>query len=432
MTPAAGSLRGGAAATAVEPPQVSESPAGARRQIALLAACQALLQVNSVALVAVNGLAGLALAPAPPWATLPVTVYFVGAALATLPASLAMGRFGRRAGFVFGAASGAVGAAIGAVAMLAGSFAGLCAGSFALGIYNAFAQYLRFAAVDVAEACGHDARERAMSWVLAGGIAGGFVGPELASLTREALPVTYAGSFAALAAVALIALVLASRLRIPAPAATGAATRRPLARIVVQPEFLVAVGVAAVGFGTMNLLMNATPLAMDRCGFGVAQSTGVIQWHVVAMFAPGFFTGALVRRHGTHAVMLAGCAAMLAAVAVSQHGESAGHFRAALVALGLGWNLMFTGATLLLTTTYTADEKAHAQGVNDLVVFLVMITSSGAAGALVATIGWAELNLTTVPFVVLAAGAIVRSWARPAPAAGTAAPAAPPRQHRTP
>ncbi|GIL05683.1 MAG: MFS transporter [Betaproteobacteria bacterium] len=388
--------------------------ASAQRQIALLIACQALLYVNNVALVAANGLAGLALAPTALLATLPVTAYFVGAALATMPASLAMGRFGHRAGFMFGAAAGATGAAIAAAAVLAGSFAGLCAGSFALGIYNAFAQYLRFAAADVAEAYDASLKERAISWVLAGGIAGGIVGPELSKITRDALPATYAGTFAALAVTASIAFVIASRLRVPAAVASRAAPARPLASVVAQPDFAASVLVSAVSFGAMNLLMNAAPLAMKICGFGYPQSADVIKWHVVAMFAPGFFTGALMRRFGAHAVMLAGCAALFATVAVGQHGGTYWHFWSALVALGLGWNLMFTGATLLLTATYTAGEKAKAQGANDLAVFVVTITSSAASGALVSTNGWAELNLYAAPFIALAAGAIAWSWMRQA------------------
>jgi MFS family permease len=386
------------------------SPSLARRQIGLLVFCQALLYVNSVALVAVNGLAGLALAPSPIWATVPVTSYIIGSALSTMPASLVMGRYGRRAGFMFGAAMGATGAALCCVAVLSHNFALLCAGSLVIGVYNAFAQYLRFAAADVADAYDRSLKERAISWVLAGGIAGGVIGPELSKVSRDWLAATYAGTFAAMALVALVAVIVASRLKIPVKSAGGGGVARPLGQIAKQPTFLVAVLVGAIAYGAMNLLMTATPLAMKVCGFGYPQSADVIKWHVVAMFAPGFFTGALIRRFGIHTIMFTGCLLMFATVGVAHSGLTYWHFWSALVLLGLGWNFMFTGATTLLTTAYEPAEKAKAQGVNDLAVFLVMATSSAASGALLSVSGWLDLNLYAIPFVAIAAAAII--WLR--------------------
>lgn len=388
----------------------ASSSSVAKSQIALLVTCQALLYVNSVALVAVNGLAGLALAPSPLWATLPVTAYVVGSALSTMPASLVMGRFGRRAGFMFGASMGAAGAAMSSLAVLSHSFALLCAGSLVIGVYNAFAQYLRFAAADVADAYDRSLKERAISWVLAGGIAGGILGPELSKVSRDWLDVTYAGTFAAMAVVAVVAAAVASRLRIPAGVGKASGVARPLRQIVQQPAFIVAVLVGAVAYGAMNLLMTATPLAMKVCGFGYPQSADVIKWHVVAMFAPGFFTGALIRRFGIHTIMFTGCLLMFATTAIAHSGLSYWHFWSALVLLGLGWNFMFTGATTLLTTTYQSAEKSKVQGVNDLAIFLVMATSSAASGALLSVTGWLDMNLYAVPFVALAAAAIV--WLR--------------------
>jgi predicted MFS family arabinose efflux permease len=393
---------------------VTPSPSIARRQVLLLVCCQALLYVNSVTLIAVNGLAGLALAPTALLATLPVTTYIVGSALATVPASLAMGRFGRRAGFMFGAAMAVVGTALAATAVQIGSFALLCAGTFVVGLYNAFGQYLRFAAADVADAYDKSIKERAISWVLAGGVAGGILGPELSKLTRDALSAPYAGSYAALAAVALVAFALASRLRIPAAPVHAGGAARPLAVIARDPRFVVAVLVGAIAYGAMNLLMTATPLAMKVCGFGYPEAADVIKWHVVAMFAPGFFTGSLIKRFGVERVALAGCALMFATVAVAHAGLTYWHFWIALVVLGLGWNFMFTAATTLLTTTYRASEKAKAQGVNDLAVFLTMITSSAASGALLSATGWLDLNLYALPFVACAAVALLWLAARPA------------------
>jgi predicted MFS family arabinose efflux permease len=378
----------------------------ARRQITLLVVAQALLYVNNVTLIAINGLAGLALAPSPLWATLPVTTYIVGSALTTVPASLAMGRWGRRAGFMVGAAMGIVGTAIAAMAMLSSSFVMLCAGTFVVGLYNAFAQYLRFAAADVADAYAPTLKERAISWVLAGGIAGGIVGPEMSKLTRELLPASFAGTYVALAVTALIALAVASRLRIPHKADHAHGPARPLAVIAAQPTFIVAVLAGAISFGAMNLLMTATPLAMKVCGFGYPQAADVIKWHVIAMFAPGFFTGSLIRRFGVLQVMLAGCALMFVTVVIAHAGLSYWHFWTALFALGLAWNFMFTGATTLLTSTYTSAEKSKVQGVNDLAVFLTMITSSAASGALLSATGWTDLNLWSLPPVIVTTLAI--------------------------
>ncbi len=392
-------------------------PAEARRQVRLLVLCQALLLINNVTLIAVNGLAGLALAPTPLAATLPVTTYIVGSALATVPASLAMARFGRRAGFMFGTLMGLAGTATAAVGVLAGSFAVLCAGTFVVGLYNAFGQYLRFAAVDAADAYDPPLKERAIAWVLAGGIAGGIIGPELSKFTRTVLAVEYAGSYLALSAIALVALAAASRLRIPLAPATSGGAARPLARIAAQPAFVVAVLAGAISWGAMNLLMTATPLAMRVCGFGYPEAADVIKWHVVAMFAPGLVTGTLIRRFGIHPVMLTGCALMFGTMAVAHHGLTYWHFWTALVLLGVGWNFMFVAATALLTTAYRPAEKAKAQGVNDLVVFLTMITSSAASGALLSATGWTDLNLYALPFIVVATGAVLWLMGRRSPAA---------------
>jgi MFS family permease len=386
---------------------VTANPARARSQIALLVICQALLLINSVTLITVNGLAGLALAPNPLWATLPVTTYIAGSALMTFPASLAMGRFGRRAGFISGATFAITGTLIAALAVHIGSFVLLCFGTFVIGFYNAFGQYLRFAAADVAEAYDPSIKERAISWVLAGGIAGGIVGPELSKLTLGLLPVMFSGAYAALAAVALVSLLIVSRLDIAGHKSAAAGTARPLREIAAQPAFVIAVLVAAISYGAMNLLMTATPLAMKVCGFGYPESADVIKWHVVAMFGPGFFTGNLIRRFGPTRVALAGCVVMGATILVARDGVSYLHFWSALFMLGLGWNLMFTSATTLLTSTYTAAEKAKVQGVNDLAVFLTMISSSAASGALLSATGWHDLNVYSAPFVVCAALALI-------------------------
>jgi MFS family permease len=387
----------------------------AGRQISLLAICQALLYVNNVTLISINGLAGLALSPTPLFATLPITAYIVGSALTTVPASLAMARWGRRAGFMFGSGMGIVGTSTAAFGMLTGSFALLCLGTLCTGVYNAFAQYLRFAAADVADAYDPTLRERAISWVLAGGIAGGLIGPELSKHTVNLLPAAFAASYMVLAAVALVAGAVASRLAIPqAVIAAGAAAARPLGLIARQPAFVVAVAVGAISYGSMNLLMTATPLAMKVCGFGYPDTADVMKWHVVGMFAPGFFTGNLIRRFGVLKIMLTGCVLMFLTVGIAHAGLTYWHFWFALFTLGVGWNFMFVSATTLLTTTYTSAEKAKVQGVNDLTVFTTMISSSAASGALVSTSGWTDLNVYALPALVLATLGAVYLMLRPA------------------
>jgi MFS family permease len=389
--------------------------ATAGRQISLLAICQALLYVNNVTLISINGLAGLALSPTPLYATLPITAYIVGSALTTIPASLAMARWGRRAGFMFGSGMGIVGTSTAAFGMLTGSFALLCLGTLCTGVYNAFAQYLRFAAADVADTYDPALKERAISLVLAGGIAGGLIGPELSKHTVNLLPAAFAASYLVLAAVALVAGLVASRLAIPkAVLSAGAAAARPLAAIARQPEFIVAVAVGAISYGSMNLLMTATPLAMKVCGFGYPDTADVMKWHVVGMFAPGFFTGHLIRRFGVLTIMLAGCVLMFLTVGIAHAGLTYWHFWFALFALGIGWNFMFVGATTLLTTTYTSAEKAKVQGVNDLTVFVTMISSSAASGALVSTRGWTDLNVYALPALALATLGAVVLMLRPA------------------
>jgi MFS family permease len=389
--------------------------ATAGRQISLLAICQALLYVNNVTLISINGLAGLALSPTPLYATLPITAYIVGSALTTVPASFAMARWGRRAGFMFGSGMGIVGTSTAAFGMLTGSFALLCLGTLCTGVYNAFAQYLRFAAADVADTYDPALKERAISLVLAGGIAGGLIGPELSKHTVNLLPAAFAASYLVLAAVALVAGLVASRLAIPkAVLSAGAAAARPLAAIARQPEFIVAVAVGAISYGSMNLLMTATPLAMKVCGFGYPDTADVMKWHVVGMFAPGFFTGHLIRRFGVLTIMLAGCVLMFLTVGIAHAGLTYWHFWFALFALGIGWNFMFVGATTLLTTTYTSAEKAKVQGVNDLTVFVTMISSSAASGALVSTSGWTDLNVYALPALALATLGAVVLMLRPA------------------
>ncbi len=382
-----------------------------RRNVFLLACCQALLLTNAVTLIAINGLAGYALASNKAFATLPNMTYVLGAAIATFPASLWMKRVGRRNGFLTGGAFGLAGAALAAFAVVSGSMALLCAGTLLLGGYNAFGQYYRFAAADAASA---DFKAKAISYVLAGGIAGGIVGPELSKYTRGLWTPDYAASYASLFAICLAAMAVMSFLRIPPPAESTSHERtRSLGKIAAQPVFIVAAAVAALGYAVMNLLMTATPLAMGFCGLPYAAAASVISAHVVAMFAPSFFTGSLIKRFGVLRVMLAGVAAQLACVAVGLSGQLVANFWWALVLLGVGWNFMYIGGTTLLTEAYRPAERAKAQGANEILVFAVQVISSLSSGVLVNTRGWDTLNYVALPLILLAgAAALWLAWAR--------------------
>lgn len=367
------------------------------RNVGLLAACQATLFTNNSTLVAINGLAGLALAPRVALATLPVSCWVLGGALATMPASLHMKRVGRQAGFSSGPFWGIAGALVCATAIYQQLFWLLCCGALLFGVYNAYGQYYRFAAADASPP---DYRPTAISLVLAGGLVGGIAGPALSRWTIDLGQHKFMGAYLALIAMALLAMALLRLIRIPPPsAAERAASGRPLAQIVAQPKFIVAVLSAALGYGVMNFLMTSTPIAMQMCGYAFGATAFVISSHIIAMFSPSFVTGALIRRFGTLPVMLAGAALNLVTVAIALGGIAIAHFWWALVLLGIGWNFLYTGGTTLLTETYRPEERAKAQGANDQAIFIMMLISSFTSGATVTTAGWARVNLYAVPLI---------------------------------
>jgi len=376
-----------------------------RKNIALLAACQALLFTNNSTVIALNGLVGYQLAPVKSLATLPVTGWVVGAAVTTFFASLLMRRIGRRAGFTLGASVGIVGASICSAAIWLSSFWLFCFGTLVFGVYNAFGQYYRFAAADVAAP---HWRSRAISYVLAGGLVGGLVGPNVSKFTKDLLPVTYLGAYLTLIVFLVAAIAVLRFLAIPRPTeAESHEPTRPLAEIASQPAFLVAVIAAALGYGVMNLLMTATPLAMGVCGHPYSAAANVISWHVIGMFAPSFFTGSLIQRFGVLRVMLAGVLFNFLCVGAALAGVDVANFWAALVLLGIGWNFLYIGATTLLTEAYRPAEKAKAQGLNDLCIFLTMATSSFSSGMILERNGWQTLNYLSIPFIAAVGFAVV-------------------------
>jgi MFS family permease len=378
-----------------------------RRNVGLLAACQAMLFTNNATLIAVNGLAGLALAPYAALATLPVTCWVLGGALGTMPASLHMKRVGRRRGLSMGTLWGVVGALIAGAAIWLQSFWLLCFATLVWGVYNAYGQYYRFAAADVSTP---EFRSTAISLVLAGGLVGGLLGPALSRWTVDLAGPRFMGAYLALIAFALITMVLLRFIRIPDPTASErSASGRPLAQIAAQPKFVVAVLSSAIGYGVMNFLMVSTPIAMRACGHAYGDAAFVVSWHVVGMFAPSFVTGALIRRLGALPVMLIGALLNFAAIGIALSGIAVAQFWWSMVVLGVGWNFLYIGGTTLLTETYRPEERAKAQGANDQAIFIVMVISSLTSGATVTTAGWERVNLSAIPLVAVVAIALV--WA---------------------
>jgi MFS family permease len=389
----------------------------ARKNVAVLAACQALLFTNNSILITVTGLAGYALAPDKALVTLPVTMYFIGSTLAALPMSLLMKGIGRRAGFTVGAVFAILGSVLSAWAVYASAFWLLCAGVLVLGGYFAAAQYYRFAAADSVPA---DFKSQAISLVMAGGIVGGFLGPETSKLTNDAVTGhAYVGAYVSLVAFAIISIVLLRWLDIPAPpAAERKDAGRPMTAIARQAAFVVAVLSGMVSYGVMNLLMTATPLAMMDAHHPFGDAAFVIQWHMVAMFAPSLITGAIIQRFGLLPVMLTGVALNIVCVVIALAGMDVMHFWFALVLLGVGWNFLFVGATSLLTESHTPAERAKVQGVNDALIFLTLVVSSLSSGALFTYQGWQTMNTWAVPFLLLAgAGLAWLAWLRRQPRA---------------
>lgn len=368
----------------------------------LLSLCQGLFLTNNVVFIAINGLVGLQLAPFGWMATLPVMGYVVGGALATPLVARTQTLWGRKVSFQIGLAVGAGSAALCAWAAFSANFWLLCAATMVAGYYSANGGLYRFAAAELSTA---EYREKAVSLVLAGGLLGAVAGPNLANATRTLFPVPFAGAYIALVGVALVAMACMSAIRFEAQpvvlnAAGQKATGRPLSELLRQPALAVAIIGAALGYGVMNLLMAATPLAMQVCGFEFSASALVLEWHVIGMFAPGFFTGHLIKRFGVLPVMGVGVLLNLACVAVALMGVELHHFGIALFLLGVGWNFLFTGSTTLALTAYRPEEKDRAQAAINFCVYATLALSAFSSGVLVTTQGWTLLNAgSLVPMV---------------------------------
>ena len=361
------------------------------RNLWLLAICQGLFLTNNVTFIAINGLVGWSLAPLGWMATLPVMGYVVGGALSTGVVARTQRRYGRKTSFQLGLAVAVASALLCAYAAYSKNFWLLVAATVIAGYYNANAQLYRFAAAELALPA---FREKAISLVMAGGLLGAVAGPNLAAGTRSLTEVPFAGAYLALTGVALLAMVLLAFIQFP-PALTRQSVSggRPLREIMRQPVFIVAAAAGALGYGVMNLLMAATPIAMQVCGLPFSDAALVLEWHVIGMFAPGFFTGHLIKRFGTLPIMAVGLMLNVVCVLIALSGVDFQQFLIALFLLGIGWNFLFTGSTALALTAYRPEEKDKVQGALNFCVFAVLALSSFASGVLVTTQGWTLLNL---------------------------------------
>lgn len=395
------------------------TPLATRRNVFLLAICQALFMSGNSLVLTTTALVGLALAADKWLATLPLGLQFLAITATAVPAAHIMKQMGRRAGFLLGVAFGAAGGALSTYAIVRADFTLFAAGGVLLGIYGSFAQYYRFAA---AESAAPQFRSQAISLVMAGGVLAAVAGPNIANFSKDLIGAApFAGSYAALVLLQLLAGALLAFVRVPRLSERDRRDGgRPMWAIARQPVFCVAVLAGMIGYATMSLLMTSTPLAMHAHGHAFSDTAFVIEWHMLGMFVPAFFTGRLIRRFGALNIILAGGGFTLAGVAVNLSGTAVAHFWMALAAVGMGWNFMYIGATTLLTESYTPAEGAKAQGFNELFVWGTVAIASLSSGALQHLWGWAVVNLAVIPLVLLALAAT--TWlriqrARSAPAA---------------
>jgi MFS family permease len=378
----------------------------ARRNALVLACTQALAGANNTVLIATGSIVGAMLAPEKIYATVPISIYVIGLWLGTLPIGSLARRFGRRAAFQVGTLCGVLTGLICYVAVLQGSFAIFNVGAFFSGLYAAAHQAYRFAAADTASEA---FRAKAISWVLIGGIFASIIGSQLVIVTKDMWqPYLFAATYLAQAAVAILAGLTLIFLKIPRPPALSATGRgRPLSQIVRQPKFVVAVVCGIASYAMMNMVMTAAPLAMIECSHSITDAALGLQWHVLGMYVPSFFTGSLISRFGVERVIAAGFAMLLVSAAVSIAGITLWHFWIGLALLGMGWNLAFIGATALVTETHRPEERNRVQSFNDFLIFGSMAIGSFASGKVLALFGWAAVNEIVFPVVITASALLL-------------------------
>lgn len=391
---------------------VEETP-WPRGNVWRLAVAQALAGANSVVTYATGAIVGHSLAPASGLATVPVSVFVLGMAASILPFGALARRSGRRVTFLVGTLAGALAGVLTAMAVWLSSFVLLCLGMLLGGAYAAVVLSFRFAAADGLPAA---QRARAMSWVMGGGVAAGIVGPQLVNWTMDLIPlITYLATYLVQAAVALVSMFVLWGVQLPQPVASPHSGGRPVSLILRQPAFVLAAMVGAVSYLLMNFLMTAAPLAMHLCGLPRASASTGLQWHVIAMYAPSFFTGHLIARYSAPRVALVGLLLIGLSVSVGLWGQSVNHFWGLLVLLGVGWNFGFLGASAMVLDCHTPQEATRVQALNDFLVFGVMALGSMASGGVLALRGWSGvLWVALVPLgaALMLVGARARTKAR--------------------
>jgi MFS family permease len=373
--------------------------ARARSNVVRLAAAQALTGANSAVIFATGSIVGATLAPDISLATVPLSMYVLGLAAGTLPTGAISRHYGRRVAFIIGTGCGVATGLLGAFAILHASFALFCSATFHGGHYGAVSQSYRFAAADGASAA---YRPKAVSWVMAGGVFAGVLGPQLVQWTMDIWPpYLFAFSFVVQAAVALAAMAILSGVDAPKPGPSDLHGGRPLSDIVRQPRFIAAAICGIVAYPMMNLVMTSAPLAMKICGLSVSDSNFGIQWHIVAMYGPSFFTGSLIARFGAPIVVATGLLLEAGAATIALTGVTAMHFWGTLIVLGIGWNFGFVGASALVLETHRPQERNKVQAFNDFLVFGMMAVGSFSSGQLLANYGWSAVNMVVYPPVLL-------------------------------
>lgn len=390
----------------------------ARRNVTVLVLAQAFLGAQMPMIFIMGGLAGQSLSTNPCLATLPISMIVLGSMLTATPLAAVMQRFGRRAGFVIGAAGGMTGAAIAAWGLYTASFPLLLLGSLCTGIYLSAQGFYRFAAADTASAA---FRPKAISYVMAGGLASAVIGPQLSKLTIEAFVVPFLGSYLAVMAINAVGVLLFAFLDIPRPAPqeADAPAGRSRLELLKTPRVAVAIICAMVSYALMNLVMTSAPLAVVGCGFDKADAADVVTGHVLAMYVPSFFTGHLIARFGVERIVALGLAILAAAGLVGLSGVELDQFFLALILLGIGWNFGFIGATTMLAGAHRPEERGRVQGMNDMLVFGCVTLASLASGGLMncsggtPQAGWSAVNLAMIPFLALAGGALIWLVMRP-------------------
>jgi MFS family permease len=378
----------------------------ARRNVLVLAAAQALAGSTSTIFVATGGIIGAMLAPDKGLATLPITVMVMGMWLGTLPIGALAKIYGRRVALEAGSAAGILGGLISSWAVLQGSFVLFLLASFCAGVYGASYQSYRFAATDTAS---EKFRPKAVSWVMAGGIVSAVIGPQLIIFTKDFWPpYLFSATYLAQAMLALAGAIVLAFVKIPRPVASKAKSGgRPIIEIALTPRFFTAAICGAASYGMMNLVMTSAPLAMLACDHSVTEATLGLQWHVLAMFVPSFFTGGLIVRFGVERIVILGLALIFLSAIIGMAGITLAHFWGLLVLLGVGWNFAFIGATAMVTQSHTPEERNKVQAFNDFLVFGSMAVGSFSSGQLLAGYGWQAVNEVVLPTIVLAATLVI-------------------------